>query len=72
MVLVKEKKMLDTYELLQWAAANNAFDFAKKGSSTPRLIGGSVRMTPAIVVFKPTIQIEKSVQKIIGIVKSIC
>src|SRR3989339_925252 len=57
-VLVKEEKMLDTYELLQWAAVNNAFDFAKKRDSSTRP-KASVGMTPTIVVFKPTTQIEK-------------
>ena len=57
-VLVKEEKMLDTYELLQWAAVNNVFDFANKRDSSTRP-KASVGMTPAIVVFKPTTQIEK-------------
>lgn len=56
-VLVKEDKLLDTHELLQWVATNNIFNFAKKRDSSTRF--ASLRMTPTIVVFKPTIQIEK-------------
>lgn len=44
MVLMKGDRLLDTYELLQWAAANT----------------DSLGMTTTLVVFKPTTQIEKT------------
>ena len=51
-VLVKEEKMLDTYELLQWAAVNNAFDFAKKRDSSTRP-KASVGMTVGAITPTP-------------------
>ncbi len=50
-MLVKEDRLLDTYELLQWLAKHS------DRFLTTTAVG--IRNLPAIVVFKPTIRIEK-------------